>query len=71
MPVLDIFAWIVLLILCASGLAIFFIAGSGPGSIARNRAAGGGNAMIVVLLNVYLVILFLLVKLKIVTFNLF
>ena len=29
---LDIFAWIVLLILLASGLAMFFIAGSLPGA---------------------------------------
>jgi hypothetical protein len=35
--VVDIFAWIVLLILVASALAMFFIAGSLPGSIARSR----------------------------------
>jgi RND family efflux transporter MFP subunit len=35
------------------------------------RLAKGGGAMIVVLLNVYLVLLFILVKLKIVPFNLF
>jgi Protein of unknown function (DUF3302) len=34
---IDIFAWIVLLILVASGIAIFFIAGSLPGHIARSR----------------------------------
>jgi hypothetical protein len=35
--VLDVFAWIVLLILAASAVAIFFIAGSLPGHIARSR----------------------------------
>jgi hypothetical protein len=35
--VLDIFAWIVLIILLASAVAMFFIAGSLPGYIARNR----------------------------------
>jgi len=35
--VLDIMAWIVLLILVASAIAIFFIAGSLPGHIARSR----------------------------------
>jgi hypothetical protein len=34
---LDIFAWIVLVILVASALAIFFIAGSLPGHIAKTR----------------------------------
>jgi hypothetical protein len=34
---LDIFAWIVLLILVASALAIFFIAGWLPGHIAKTR----------------------------------
>ncbi|SDS41736.1 DUF3302 domain-containing protein [Bradyrhizobium canariense] len=34
---LDIFAWIVLLILAASALAMFFIAGWLPGHIARTR----------------------------------
>jgi len=34
---IDIFAWIVLLILVASGIAIFFIAGSLPGHIAKSR----------------------------------
>lgn len=34
---LDIFAWIVLLILIVSAVAIFFIAGSLPGHIARSR----------------------------------
>jgi len=37
MSFLDIFAWIVLLILVASAIAIFFIAGSLPGHIARSR----------------------------------
>jgi hypothetical protein len=34
---IDIFAWIVLLILVASAIAIFFIAGSLPGHIAKSR----------------------------------
>ena len=105
---LDIFAWIVLIILVASAIAVFCIAGWLPGHIAKTRGhpwaeavtvAGwitlicgfalwpvaliwayvdvpaarttGDGAMIVVLLNVYLVLLFLLVKLKIVRFNLF
>ena len=34
---LDVFAWIVLLILVASVVAIFFIAGSLPGHIAKSR----------------------------------
>ena len=38
MGVLDIFAWIVLLILVASGGAMIFIAGSLPGHIAHLRA---------------------------------
>ena len=100
---IDIFAWIVLLILVASGIAIFFIAGSLPGHIARSRnhpwatavtvagwvtlicgfalwpialiwayvdhsggAQDGGTAVIVALFNVYLVILFILVRMKIV-----
>ena len=33
----DIFAWIVLLILVTSGVAMIFIAGSLPGHIARTR----------------------------------
>lgn len=37
MSVLDIFAWIVLLILVASGIALFFIAGELPGHIAKIR----------------------------------
>jgi hypothetical protein len=37
MSVLDIFAWIVLLILVASGIALFFIAGWLPGHIAKIR----------------------------------
>jgi membrane-bound acyltransferase YfiQ involved in biofilm formation len=35
--VIDIFAWIVLLILVASAVAMFFIAGSLPGHIAKGR----------------------------------
>jgi membrane-bound acyltransferase YfiQ involved in biofilm formation len=37
MSLLDIFAWIVLLILVASAVAIFFIAGYLPGHIAKQR----------------------------------
>ena len=37
MSVLDIFAWIVLLILAASAIALFFIAGWLPGHIAKTR----------------------------------
>jgi hypothetical protein len=37
MSLLDIFAWIVLLILVASAVAIFFIAGYLPGHIAKSR----------------------------------
>jgi hypothetical protein len=35
--VIDVFAWISLLILAASAVAIFFIAGSLPGYIAGSR----------------------------------
>jgi hypothetical protein len=38
---LDIFAWIVLLILLASGLALFFIAGYLPGAIAKTAGIHG------------------------------
>jgi hypothetical protein len=37
MSVLDVFAWLVMLILLASAVAIFFIAGSLPGYIAKSR----------------------------------
>lgn len=37
MSFLDIFAWIVLLILVVSGVAMVFIAGSLPGHVARTR----------------------------------
>jgi hypothetical protein len=37
MSMLDLFAWIVLLILAASAVAMIFIAGSLPGHIARTR----------------------------------
>jgi flagellar biosynthesis protein FlhB len=37
MSFLDIFAWIVMLILLVSAVAIFFIAGSLPGHIAKSR----------------------------------
>jgi hypothetical protein len=34
---IDIFAWIVLIILAASAVAMFFIAGALPGHIAKSR----------------------------------
>jgi hypothetical protein len=105
---IDVFAWIVLLILVASAIAIFFYRGLAAGAhrqtprtplgYGRHRsrmghpdlrvcivapridlglcrhsrgAQGGGAEMIVALFNVYLVILFFLVKFKIVPFNLF
>jgi uncharacterized protein with PQ loop repeat len=37
MPFLDLFAWLVLLILVASAIAIFVIAGYLPGHIAKSR----------------------------------
>jgi hypothetical protein len=37
MSIVDIFAWVVLVVLVASGLAMFFIAGSLPGHIAKSR----------------------------------
>jgi membrane-bound acyltransferase YfiQ involved in biofilm formation len=37
MSLLDLFAWIVMLILVASAVAIFFIAGWLPGHIAKER----------------------------------
>ena len=37
MSTLDVFAWIVLLILVASAVAMIFIAGSLPGHIAKTR----------------------------------
>jgi hypothetical protein len=47
MSFLDLFAWIVLLILFASGLAMFFIAGSLPGHIAKSRAHPWAQAVTV------------------------
>jgi hypothetical protein len=44
---IDIFAWIVLLILVASGIAIFFIAGSLPGRIAKSRGHPWAQAVTV------------------------
>ena len=44
---LDIFAWIVLLILVASALAIFFIAGWLPGHIAKMRGHPHAEAVTV------------------------
>jgi hypothetical protein len=37
MSVLDLFAWVVMLILAASAVAMVFIAGSLPGHIAKSR----------------------------------
>lgn len=37
MSLLDLFAWIVMLILSISAVAMFFIAGSLPGHIAKSR----------------------------------
>ena len=105
---IDIFAWIVLLVLVASAIVIFFIAGSLPGHIAKSRghpwatavtvagsvnvdlrlrpladradlglcrhprtAQGGGPTVIDAVFNVYLVLLIILVKMKIVPLNLF
>jgi hypothetical protein len=45
--VIDIFAWIVLLILVASAIAIFFIAGSLPGHIAKSRGHPWATAVTV------------------------
>ena len=44
---LDVFAWIVLLILLASALAMFFIAGSLPGHIAKSRGHPWAQAVTV------------------------
>ena len=43
----DIFAWIVLIILVASAIAIFFVAGSLPGSIAKKRGHPWADAVTV------------------------
>jgi Protein of unknown function (DUF3302) len=47
MSLLDIFAWIVLLILVASTIAIFFIAGYLPGHIAKSRGHPWAQAVTV------------------------
>jgi Protein of unknown function (DUF3302) len=47
MSPLDIFAWIVLLILVASAVAIFFIAGYLPGHIAKSRCHPWAQAVTV------------------------
>ncbi len=47
MSPLDIFAWIVLLILVASALAMFFIAGYLPGHIAKSRGHPWAQAVTV------------------------
>ena len=105
---LDIFAWIVLIILVASVIGVFCIAGWLPGHIAKSRGhpwaeavtvagwvtlicgfalwpvaliwayvdvpashGSGATIMMVAIMAVYLVLLFLLVRFGIVTFNLF
>jgi uncharacterized BrkB/YihY/UPF0761 family membrane protein len=45
MSFLDVFAWVVLLILAASAIAIFFIAGSLPGHIAKSRGHPQAHAV--------------------------
>jgi uncharacterized protein with PQ loop repeat len=47
MSFLDLFAWIVMLILVASGLAMFFIAGYLPGHIAKSRGHPWAQAVTV------------------------
>ena len=47
MGTLDIFAWIVLLILVVSGLAVFFIAGWLPGHVAKSRNHPQAEAVMV------------------------
>jgi hypothetical protein len=47
MFMLDAFAWIVLLVLLASALAMFFIAGSLPGHIAKSRGHPWAQAVTV------------------------
>ncbi len=47
MSFLDLFAWIVMLILVASGLAMFFIAGYLPGHIAKSRGHPWAQAVAV------------------------
>jgi uncharacterized BrkB/YihY/UPF0761 family membrane protein len=47
MSFLDIFAWIVLIILVASALAVVFIAGSLPGRIAKSRGHPWAQAVTV------------------------
>lgn len=47
MSTLDIFAWIVLIILVASAFAVFFIAGWLPGHIAKSRGHPYAHAVTV------------------------
>ena len=47
MSFLDLFAWIVMLVLVASGLAMFFIAGYLPGHIAKSRGHPWAQAVTV------------------------
>lgn len=47
MSTLDIFAWIVLIILVASAFAVFFIAGWLPGHIAKHRGHPYAHAVTV------------------------
>jgi hypothetical protein len=44
---IDVFAWIVLFVLVASAIAIFFIAGSLPGHIAKERGHPWAQAVTV------------------------
>jgi hypothetical protein len=47
MSLLDLFAWIVLIILFASAVAMFFIVGSLPGYIAKSRSHPWAQAVAV------------------------
>jgi Protein of unknown function (DUF3302) len=47
MSFLDLFAWIVMLILVPSGLAMFFIAGYLPGHVAKSRGHPWAQAVTV------------------------
>jgi uncharacterized membrane protein len=47
MPFIDIFAWIVLIILIALGVAIFVALGMAPGIIARRRRHPWAQAVMV------------------------
>jgi len=45
MSTLDIFAWIVLIVLVASAIAVFCIAGALPGMVARSRGHPWASAV--------------------------